>query len=208
MAHVLSRYLTEFQLDPADDDRAPRVGRPVSTRPTEPIVDTEELIRAAEERTRRQMQETARQELQAAIALERTRAEENLAAERRKWSESEAERLTEQFSNAFQGLEKAVVSSVARILTPFLNEAWRDQVLAELETTLRMLLTDKQHTHLRVSGPEDILSTLSLRLEDYGSVIEFAINSEPDVKVLANDTIIETQLNAWASRLAEAVKTS
>lgn len=208
MAHALSRYLTEFQLDPADDDRAPRIGKPVPARATEPLVDMEELIRAAEERTRRQMQETARQELEAMMASERTRAEENLAAERRKWSENEAERLAEQFSMAFQELEKTVVNSVARILAPFLTEAWKGQVLAELETTLRALLTDRQHTHLRVSGPEDILSTLSRRLDDYGSAIEFAINSEPDVKVLANDTIIETQLNAWASRLAEAVKTS
>lgn len=208
MAHALSRYLTEFQLDPADDERAPRVGRPVPARATEPLVDMDELIRAAEERIRRQMQESHRQELEAVTSLERKRAEENLAAERRRWSESEAERLAEQFSTAFQDLEKSVASSVARILVPFLTEAWKEQVLAELETTLRALLTDKQHAHLRVSGPEDILATLSSRLEGYGSAIEFAVNSEPDVKVLANDTIIETQLNAWASRLAEAVKTS
>ena len=208
MAHVLSRYLTEFQLDPAEKKQGLLTGKPVPPRPAEPLVNTEELIRAAEERIRRQMQEAARQEIETAVAAERARAEENLAAERKKWSEAEAERLSIQLSEAFKKLEKTIIDSVARILSPFLAEVWRSQMIDELETTLRTLLTDKQHTHLKISGPEDLLSALSERLGTYGAAIEFAFNAEPDVKVLANDTIIETQLNAWTSRLAEAVQTS
>lgn len=209
MAHALSRYLTEFQLDPADDGHAPRVGKPVPPRAAEePVVGMEEIIRVAEERIRRQMQETARQELEAAVAAEQARAEEHVAAERQKWSDTEAQRLATQFAEAFQGLERTVLDSAARILTPFLVDSWRTQMIAELETILRSVLTDKQHTHLKISGPEDLLSILSERLGAYGAAIEFAFTGDADVKVLANETIIETQLNAWASRLAEAVKTS
>ena len=214
MVSAIARYLPDFSVDaPANPPASPPLGLPLFVRPRAvepqpqaPVEDTAELVRAAQERGREEGRAEAREAFEAALASERARFAEDMAAERRRWSEEEAERLAARFGLAFQEAEAKLTAGVARVMVPFLAEALRSQVLDELQATLVTLAADKRHATMRISGPEDLISALGARLAGCGPSLEFVVDEGPDVRVLADETIIETQLTAWIGRLAAAVE--
>jgi hypothetical protein len=208
MANAIAQYLTEFNLDPSRDTAPLFQAKPSKREVHDEIVDTAALIRAAEERGREEGRAIAQRGFDVAIEMEKARSEEFVVEERSKWSKEEAARLATLFAEAFQALESKLTASVARILTPFLIETLRDKMVDDLAATVASLLADKQVMTMKIAGPEDLLSMLSNRLGSYDASIEYIPGNQPDVTVTANDTLIETQLKAWTSRLNEAVQTS
>jgi hypothetical protein len=208
MANAIAQYLTEFHLDPSRDTAPFFQAKPPRPEPQEVIVDTAALIRAAEEKGREEGKAIAQQGFDVALAAEKTRADERVVEERTKWAQEEGARMAAQFVDAFHTLETKLTDSVACILTPFLTDALRRQVVDDLRDTLLSLFTVKQITTIKITGPEDLLAMLSGRLGSYEASVEYIVNDQPDVTVAANDTLIETQLNAWISRLSEAVQAS
>jgi len=208
MANAIAQYLTEFHLDPARDVEPVFPTRPSKTKPEEKVEDTAGLLRAAEERGREEGRALARRELETAISMERANADQRVVEARAAWTQEEAARLASQVTAAFQDLEARLTDSLARLLTPFLNDAIRQQALEEFRGFLLTLLSDSQNTVFKVSGPEDMLSELAKKLGSPGASIQYVYNERTDVSVVVNDTVIETQLTAWTSRLAEAVRPS
>ncbi|MCB5177754.1 hypothetical protein [Microvirga lenta] len=208
MVNAIAQYLTEFSLDGKQDTKplfhpkAPKV-------PDQDQADeTADLVREAEERGRLEGLAAARREFEAELASARTQAEERLAAERMKWVQEEAACFTQQMDEALRNLEARLVDRVARIMTPFLTDALRSQMIEELQATVSSLLANNQNAVFKVSGPKDMLSALSDHLGAGNPRIEIAFNDEIDVSILMGDTFIETQLGAWIGRLAQAVQSS
>jgi len=208
MAGPLSRYLMEFGPDGTAEVREPRPPTIQSMLAQPPVEEKIDVARQIEERLRREMKANAERELNAALAAERARFEERLAAEREKWAREQAECLASQFTAAFGNLEKQVLDSVGHILAPFLSDLIRRQAIEELGQILKLLLSEKESGTVRVNGPQDLLSELMSRLGESGLSIEYVVSDAPDVSIISNSTVIETQLNAWTSRITEAVQSS
>ena len=83
----------------------------------------------------------------------------------------------------------------------------RQQALNELTTTLASVLADRRTTTIRIAGSEDLLAGLSERLGAGRAAIEYVVTDQPDVSVMLDDALIETQLSAWTARLADALRT-
>ena len=81
----------------------------------------------------------------------------------------------------------------------------RTQVLDELSETLSGLLSDGRAPLVEISGAEDLVNAVQARLGPRGDRLQVQVNDTPEVRVVAGDTVIETQLQAWIGRLTAAV---
>jgi len=179
----------------------------IAPEPEQPVVDRQaELIRAAEVRIRAEERETARKELEDAIAAERARHLEDLSSQRAIWVGEQAQQLSSQLSAAFERIEADLAERVANILRPFVSDAFRRQSLAEFEDVVATLLSGRDAAPLRISGPEDLLSAMRSHLGPYESAVEFIPGEQIEVSVVAQDTIAQTQLGSWSARLTQALE--
>jgi hypothetical protein len=187
--------------------RAVKVVPEANPVPQQPVVDRQaELIRLAETRARAEEREAVRKELEDAVAAEKVRYLEDLNDQRTIWVEQQALQLSAQISAAVDRLEANISERVANTLRPFVSEAFRQQSLAEFKDVLETLLSSRGAGLLRISGPEDLLSVMKSHLERYGSSIEFLPSEHVELSVIAQDTLVQTQLNSWSVRLAQALE--
>jgi hypothetical protein len=206
MVSAIAQYLPDF--GPAGGKESSIQLKQAKAKPEEKFEDTASLIQAAEERGRAEGHASAKREFDAALAAERTQADRRIAEERLKWAQEEAAQFVSQLAKAMENLETRLADNVARIMTPFLGEMLREQTLAEFKVALAALLSERQAAVIRVSGPEDLLSALESTFESCNAAVEYTRNDKPDVAITLNETVIETQLEKWIGRLAEAVRAS
>lgn len=208
MTSPIARHLIQFRLRDTDASTnfLPMHSNPRKATPS--LEDNAEKLRVLEERTRQEMKEIADREREAALALQRMQFEERLAFERRMWVQEEAEKLSSQWIRALQEIEGRLAESVAQVIAPFLSEALRKQVLDELKEALAVLLSSPSHKVISISGPQDMLLEIEARLGQNVPSLEYVANSEPDIRVVSNGTVIETQLNAWIGGLLRALKSA
>lgn len=142
---------------------------------------------------------------EAKLAEERVRSAIRLGEERAKWSDQQAAAIVSGFEAACREIETNIASSVARILLPFLTEAVRDKAIGSLVEQVAVLAGNSPVPVFKVTGPSELLDLVKTQLEASrrtGIVYEAADTSE--VRVMVDQTVIETQISAWSERLKEA----
>jgi hypothetical protein len=213
MAGTLASLLTDFSSPIAGEAsgigllRTVKVPPDTVLEPQQPVIDRQaELIRSAEERVRVAERETARKELEDAIAAEKARHIEDMNSQRTIWVEQQALQMSAQILSAVERIEENLSERIANILRPFVSEAFRQQTLIELKDVLASLLSDRDAGLLTISGPGDLLSAIKNNLGRYESSIEFSPSEHVEITVVTQDTLIRTQLNSWSVRLAQALE--
>lgn len=180
--------------------RAPAPDVPAAETPEERAAKLAE----AEARGRELGLAEARAEAEAALAAEREASAARIAEERARWSESEAERLAAGFAAALRALDADLTRRIGRLLVPVLTESLRSRAMDDLAQALKRLLADPNHAAIRVSGPQDLLADLGRKLGPLAGPVTFEPGEEPEVAVVADQTVMETQLAAWTRLLAAA----
>ncbi len=176
--------------------------RPVKP-PVEAPVDREaERVAAAFLRGRNEGLDTARAEYQAKLSEAEAAFEERLAAQRSLWAGDEGAALGERIGLAFEALNFQVGDAVAAILSPFLDGALRARMVEELLRTLEKTLRGGRPASLKITGPEDLLAAVRTALGDSAAAIDFEATGDIDVRVVADSTVIETQLGAWLRQIS------
>ncbi|GGF47658.1 hypothetical protein GCM10007301_03740 [Azorhizobium oxalatiphilum] len=173
--------------------------RPVKEAPPDPAV----VLAAAVEAAKAEAREAARIEFEAERARDAAAFESHLELVRQQWTTESATVLGESLKTALAEMEERIANATGRLLLPFLGEAVRAKATEDLIAQIARLLSDAHAPMLRIAGPQDLLDQLRNRCGEAG--IEFVPTTEVDVRVTANDTIIETQLGAWSARLREAL---
>lgn len=141
----------------------------------------------------------------AGLAEERVRSAVRLGEERAKWSDQQAVAIVNGFSTACRELETNIASSVARILQPFLADAVRDKAIEALIEQISALTCSSPVPVFRISGPGDLLERVRAQLETAGRTgVEYQHAETLEIRVVADQTVIETQMQAWTARLKEA----
>lgn len=142
---------------------------------------------------------------EARLAEERVRSAIRLGEERAKWSDQQAVAIVNGFEAACREIETNIASSVARILLPFLAEAVRDKAIGSLVEQIAALTGNSPVPVFKVTGPRELLDLVRAQLE---ASRRTGIAYEPaetfEVRVVADQTVIETQISAWSERLNEA----
>lgn len=213
MAGTLTSLLADFSSLIVEDHsgicllRAVKVMPESAPEPPPPAVDRQaELIKSIEARVRAEERETARKELEDAIATERARHLKELDHQRTLWIEQQSQTISDQITEAIGQLEANISDRVANILRPFVADAYRAQSLAEFKELLETLLSGRDASLLKISGPDDLLTVMKTHLRHYGDSIEFIPSEHIEISAKAQDTIVQTQLNSWSVRLAQALE--
>ncbi|MDX3966405.1 MAG: hypothetical protein QHD01_07380 [Bradyrhizobium sp.] len=141
----------------------------------------------------------------ARLAEERIRSAIRLGEERAKWSDQQAVAIVSGFEAACREIESNIASSVARILLPFLTEAVRDKAIGSLVEQVAALTGSSPMPVFKVTGPSELLDLVKTQLEaSRRTGIEYEAADTFEVRVVADQTVIETQISAWSERLKEA----
>ncbi len=169
----------------------------------EPSEEAAETIDAAYARGCEEGAAAAHAENEAALTEAHAASEARLAEMRAQWAAEEGARLAEEMRTAIAALGDSIRSAVGEVLGPFLEEAVRRRSVETLAQSLCDLLSSGEHETFSVSGPKDLLESLRLTLGDSAAAMTFEANEEIDVRVVADRTVIETQLGTWLPRLGE-----
>ncbi|MHB0769435.1 hypothetical protein [Bradyrhizobium sp. 5.13L] len=139
------------------------------------------------------------------LAEERVRSAIRLGEERAKWSDQQAVAIVSGFEAACREIETNIASSVARILLPFLADAVRDKAIGSLVEQIAALTGSSSVPAFKVTGPSELLDLVKTQLEaSRRTGITYEAADTFEVRVLADQTVIETQIAAWSERLREA----
>lgn len=175
--------------------------------PAKSTVDSQtELVEAVEARVRVEEREAARERLEDALKVERDRHREDLAIQRERWAQQEAQQISSQIGTAIGNLESLLSESAARILASVIPEALRQNAIAEFREALDTVLSGDVSTLLKITGPEDILQALREGGKLPEGIIEFVPSDAVEVTLVADHTRIETQFSSWAERLRAFLK--
>ncbi|MDA9546314.1 hypothetical protein ACM43_18130 [Bradyrhizobium sp. CCBAU 45321] len=141
----------------------------------------------------------------AKLAEERVRSAIRLGEERAKWSDQQAVAIVSGFEAACREIETNIASSVARILLPFLTDAVRDKAIGSLVEQIAALTGSSSAPAFKVTGPSELLDLVKTQLEaSRRTGIAYEAAETLEVRVVADQTVIETQISAWSERLKEA----
>ncbi|MCA1389577.1 hypothetical protein I6F20_10930 [Bradyrhizobium sp. IC3123] len=141
----------------------------------------------------------------AKLAEERVRSAIRLGEERAKWSDQQAVAIVSGFEAACREIETNIASSVARILLPFLADAVRDKAIGSLVEQIAALTGSSSAPAFKVTGPSELLDLVKTQLEaSRRTGIAYEAAETLEVRVVADQTVIETQISAWSERLKEA----
>lgn len=203
MARPLTHYLAEF--GPKSQARAPsamedETGCAPSSEPPE-RADPSVALQAAREEGMKEGQAAAQAGYEEQLRQEREMFEARLAGERERWIKEESERLGQGIKASFAEIKSYVVDSAGSILAPFITETLRHKMVASLAETIGVLLDGKAQPLIEIHGPEDLLAMLREKLKGVSDVIAYCADESIDVRVVAGQTMIETQLEAWLERL-------
>ncbi|OAF07343.1 hypothetical protein [Bradyrhizobium neotropicale] len=141
----------------------------------------------------------------AKLAEERVRSAIRLGEERAKWSDQQTLAIVNGFASACREIETNIASSVARILLPFLADAVRDKAIAALVEQISALTSNSSVPVFKITGPAELLDLVRAQLEAARRTgIEYQSADTVEIRVVADQTVIETQISTWAERLKEA----
>ncbi|WP_371347761.1 hypothetical protein [Ancylobacter sp. IITR112] len=168
-----------------------------------PAPDLSALLQEAEAAGRAAGEAAARERYELQRAEDAARAQEQLTQARRAWTDAESATLAQALAEGFERLGEDLATRLGRVIAPFLAAALRERVLADMASAITRALADGTTPLLRVSGPADLLESLQARLDPRVPVC-FEAGAGGELVAVAGATTFETQMQAWAARLALA----
>jgi flagellar biosynthesis/type III secretory pathway protein FliH len=201
-AAPIARYLLE--LDVGDDARATPPGWSGTGKP--PTMNKLAMVDEAYAKGFDSGKATAESQIESKIAERDTLHQQMLASAREAWTRLEAERLTEQLVKGLEALEARLADTTARILKPFLAAEMHRKAITDLAETLTVLRRHEKTAEISVSGTADLLEALRAQLEGKFENVSYHRSDACDVRITVGQTVLETRVGAWLSRIEEAMK--
>jgi hypothetical protein len=173
-----------------------------------------EAVAAAREAGAEAGREMARQEM-AAQSQERIEAIRQeiandhglaLITTRAQWTQEQADRLADLLILQVAILEETIKLSLNSVLRPLALDVRRRQTLDDLVGAVKTIALDGMAYKIAASGPADLLSMLEDKLGDHAKLLSFEEDdSQADIRIAADNTVIETRLSSWRLALEEAL---
>jgi hypothetical protein len=129
-----------------------------------------------------------------------------IAETRRVWVEAEGDRLADLVILQMAVFEDALKTTLNALLRPLVLDARKRQTVDELAGAVKTIAFDGSAVKIAASGPSDLLAALETKLGDHARHVSFdADETHTDVRIDANQTVIETRLAAWLKAVEEAL---
>lgn len=129
-----------------------------------------------------------------------------VAAARRGWVEEEGDRLADLVILQMAVFEDTLKTTLTALLRPLVLDARKRMAVDQLAGAVSTLAFDGHTARINATGPSDLLGALEEKLGDQARHVVFSADDErPDVRIDANQTVIETRLAAWLKAVEEAL---
>ena len=207
MAVPAAKYLVCFDKpdnEPAFDEAPvpPIVAfQPLPAESDERERDTAAKIEEAYQRGKDEGFASARSLFETELDEARRRHEQAIESARAEWTRETADKLANQVSAAFQTVESLIAESVSRLLRPVFLTAVREDAIRSLASCLAKLRSGDSGRLISITGPQALLEELRKRLPESEAALEFLPSQAADIRVIAGQTIIDTQIQSWVSAL-------
>lgn len=188
----------------ADVAEAPRNSpllRRVESERAEALAQTPQRIEQGRLVAFEEGRQSARRELEEERAKMREEVEAEIVAARAKWLAEQGEILVAAHRAAFDSFETRCAQAVANILRPFTTPLLIGRVTETLVENLEVLFAGRPQASFEISGPVELLDALREKFAARDAGVTYRADNGIDVRVVAGDTIIETQLAAWMRAL-------
>lgn len=202
-AHYLMRFGEEVIATQQAEESAEfaPIGVVWPPEPQETAEDRQAELDAARESGRAEGDAAAREECAAELEEERRAHQQELAAARQKWADEESVALKSALAAGVAEIEEQLAQAVGRVLSHFVIDALRSQMMTELVETLGVLIGSNEAIAIKIDGPADLLASLRGALDETHANITYEVTESVDVSVKAERTVIETQLSAWIAAI-------
>lgn len=167
-------------------------------------VDIAQITREAEERGRAAGEAAALAMFEARFQEFQQETAAHMQAQREAWTREQADRLAAAMQDAATELEARLSAAIAPVLVPLLEASVAHRALEDLQALMVPLLEREDRPVLKISGPADLVEALRQKLGDPPACV-FEPADQPDVRVVAGDTVLETQIRDWVARLRQTV---
>lgn len=155
-------------------------------------------------------------DVEIAAAVEAARAEERqnheveldmaLALARDEWTTTQGTHLATCLFERMDRVQEIVRASLASVLRPLVTDARRRQSVLELADAANLLIGDGRALSLKASGPADLLAALSEALGSRSEMVTCSPDeTASDLRIVCDDTVVETRLKGWHTALEEAL---
>jgi hypothetical protein len=166
----------------------------------------EQQLEAAFARGLEQGRENARADYEADMAVAQAKFAEEIEARRESWVLEQGERLRQQITASFQEFQNSIAASVTRVLVPFLTDVVVKQTVDDLLKALATMTGQTPIGTIKISGPEDLIQALQERVAGGNFNLEFISSELNEVTIVANQTMVVTQLQAWIDRFNDSIR--
>lgn len=204
MAKTIGDLLVEFDSSnkrPPPERVLPFIRSRVAAAPPPPEPTEAEKIEAAYQRGQAEGRAAAQAEHDAKTAEEKIRYGIRMTAERQCWVREQGTLLADRIADSCRELEYGLAETVAQILEPFLISVLRQRAVSSFTEQLKALLSDRAMPVLRINAPPDLIEALRVKLGAAAPTIEYVPSDHPEIHVVADQTVIETQIQAWIDRI-------
>lgn len=182
-------YLKELSGDPGRRGRGLAGGDAAS--------DAETQIAEAHARGILEGQAAAQVDHDKSVAAKAAYFEQRLNFERQKWTAEQSGRLGELFAAGLEDVERRIAHAVAEVLKPLLGARVRDRALDEMAAVLNEMISKGEYAKIAVTGPSDLVQALEQKISNSHEGLSFEEGPGVDIKVEADDTILESRLSTW-----------
>ena len=155
---------------------------------------------------REALEAETREHMETALAAAGAEHAAALATARGLWTEEQGDRLADLMILQVAILEETIKMSLNNVLRPLALDARRRQTLDELVGAVKTIALDGMAYKIAASGPADLLGALEARLGDHARLLSFeADETQADIRIDADNTVIESRLSSWRLALEEAL---
>ena len=149
---------------------------------------------------------------ESALAALRAECEERLAETKGRFAQAVAAELALTLARRLDELQDTIETLTVSALLPVLGHVLEEAAVRELAAGLRALARDGAAVSIELGGPQDLIERVWRRFMELGgdAVAAPAVKLRPsettELRVEVDGTLLESRLNEWAARIAEAVR--
>lgn len=172
-----------------------------ATPPPKPEDSRAEQIEEAYQRGLAEGRAAAQLEHDTKAAEDKIRYGIRMSAERQVWVREQGTVLADRIAEGYRELEHGLAETVSQILEPFLISVLRQRAVSSFTEQLKVLLADRAMPVLRINAPADLIEAIKSKIGNAAVSIEYVTTDNPEIHVIADQTVIETQIQAWIDRI-------
>ncbi|ABD86670.1 hypothetical protein [Rhodopseudomonas palustris] len=116
-----------------------------------------------------------------------------------------AGKITDEILELGRRFEVKIAGVTARILEPLIVGVVQKQAVASFVEKLSSVTSDNLRPALRITAPPELIELVRSKLGARAMSVELVAGALPEVSIIADQVVLETQVKVWADRLKFAV---